>query len=400
VTIVATECGDAIRLSARRFGTTVIEWTDEVSVMAEFATANLAIYQVGDNYSFHGGIVTWLPRIPGIVCLHDNFIAHFFAGWAESNREAAETELRRWYGETTATRFFGLSSKERFATDVGEAAPLTEWVASRALGVVTHSDWELKRIKSSCAGPVLVVPFAYEDQSEESQGTQLRNHEQSDRISLLTVGTVNRNKRVDSVIRAIGQSPLLRRRIVYRLIGLISADTVLELSALATAQKVNLVISGPVDDALLDRAFVDADIVSCLRWPTLEAASASAIQSMLRGKPTIVSDTSFYHDVPETCVVKVNPSHEVEAVRNALEHLCLSRDLREELGARAKQWASVTFTAERYYERIVDLVSTVRKQRPILEANAFFQGVLGSWGVSATASYMEDIAFSLPTPTP
>jgi hypothetical protein len=59
----------------------------------------LVIYQIGDNYDFHGGAIPWLDKLPGVVCLHDFFVAHLFNGWAQSNRQVAEEVLRLWYGD-------------------------------------------------------------------------------------------------------------------------------------------------------------------------------------------------------------------------------------------------------------------------------------------------------------
>lgn len=85
----------------------------------------------------------------------------------------------------------------------------------------------------------------------------------------------------------------------YRLIGAVEPEVMSSLSALAARLGVNLVISGEVDDNELERAFTESDVISCLRWPALEAASASAIEVlMLYGKAVIVTDTGFYADIP------------------------------------------------------------------------------------------------------
>lgn len=134
-----------------------------------------------------------------------------------------------------------------------DKAPLIEWIASQALGVITHSHWGTPRLKRSCAGPVRVVPLAYDAPGESLVSTDYQPNKFG-RMKLLTIGHINRNKRVDNVIRAIAASPLLKQNVVYRLVGFIDPKTTLELTALANGLRVNLVISGPVNDTELASA--------------------------------------------------------------------------------------------------------------------------------------------------
>jgi glycosyltransferase involved in cell wall biosynthesis len=199
-------------------------------------------------------------------------------------------------------------------------------------------------------------------------------------LSILTVGHVNANKRVGSVIRAIGSSRLLRDRVVYRLVGSIQSNVVHELSALARKSGVRLRIAGEVDEAELAIAFQSADIVCCLRWPSLEAASASAIEAMLYGKAIIVTDTGFYRELPNDCVTKVDPLDEAVSLREALENLAGDDELRSTLGERSRAWAAETFTAKNYAEQIIAIADEASRIRPVLDAIDHLRRVMVSWG--------------------
>ena len=120
-----------------------------------------------------------------------------------------------------------------------------------------------------------------------------------ERFRVLTIGHVNTNKRAEAVIRAIGASSVLRERTVYRLVGAIRPEIADKLARLARETGVNITISGEVDDESMVDAIRQADVVSCLRWPALEAASASTIEALLYGKSTIVTDTGFYSEIPD-----------------------------------------------------------------------------------------------------
>ena len=208
VVVVRTDRRLSASVPSRAFCSEIIDWTDEKRVMEVANQSQAAIYQIGDNYEFHAGAIAWLGRIKGLVCLHDFYLAHLFNAWAQSNRDEADAILLRWYGKDVASRFFEWAETASFINETADNAPMTEWIASQAMAVVTHSHWGVPRVQSACAGPVEVVPLAYDTHhmakdKSLSEGT-------TDRLNLLTVGHINSNKRVASVIRAIAASPSLR----------------------------------------------------------------------------------------------------------------------------------------------------------------------------------------------
>lgn len=375
VTVVSTE--KTAYGPARDFGAAIMPWSDEPGIIRESSKAQLVVYQIGDNYNFHKGAIEWLPRLQGIVCLHDFYVANLFNAWGTERPDEARAVLRYWYGEAIASSFFEMARRSDFIEQTADKAPLTEWIASHALAVVSHSQWGMPRVRSACAGPVQIVPLPY-NTTVNVQPAQFEKHD--DRLALLTVGHINANKRVASVIRAIGSSPSLRRRVNYRIVGPISPDAVLELSGLANALRVKLLISGVIDDETLAHAFAESDVVSCLRWPSLEAASASAIEAMLWGKPIIVTDTGFYKDLPDTLVAKIPPSNEIANIRAALERFDASPSERYMMGERARRWAAETFSSQKYAQSLVDLAGTLHENRPITVARAYFAKILADWG--------------------
>jgi glycosyltransferase involved in cell wall biosynthesis len=380
VVVVRSEDEDLHGAETYDFGQVPIAWNEQPAVNAATSRADLILYQVGDNALFHRGCVEWLLRCPGVVCLHDYYLGHLFNGWATKRRAQAGQILRHWYGDKVAETFFELATRPMFMELTWEAAPMTEWICSMATGVITHSSWDVGRIQKACAGPVRVVPLAYDSLPVDARLEESGNSDNQGMLNILTVGYVNTNKRAASVIRAIGASPALRGRAVYRLVGPVRSSMVRELSALARGCGVRLRISGEVDDIGLSMAFQEADVVCCLRWPSLEAASASAIEAMLHGKAIVVTDTGFYRELPDELVTKVAPQDEVASLRCALERLGASHDLRATLGERSRDWAAKTFTARNYAEEVISMVEMSVRVRPLLEASAYFTRVMTSWG--------------------
>jgi glycosyltransferase involved in cell wall biosynthesis len=396
VTIVRSEGDGYLKREPHDFGVELISWRDDQEVWAAVSRADLVVYQIGDNFDFHEGCLHWLPLAPGVVCLHDFFVGHLFHTWKQQpgNEPRADSILRRWYGETVAKKYLDYPDNAAFILGTKDTAPLTEWIVSQALGVVTHSEWGAPRVRRSCPGPVRVIPLAYDAPGVSSASS---SHAASlfGQFNLLTIGYINENKRVAKVIEAIAASPLLRQNVVYRLVGHIEPHEALRLSALANGLRVRLVISGEVSDAGLAQAVNEADAISCLRWPSLEAASASAIEAMLYGKAVMVTDTGFYSEIPDDCVEKISIENEVDNIGQALQRFYDAPEPRQRMGARARRFALQTYSADRYAHELLAMSATAQKVRPLARAKAHFVDVLTQWGASSDLLRDESVQSAL-----
>ena len=396
VTIVRTEDYTLLGTPPHQFGTKMVRWDDTEGVFRVARDADTIVYQIGGSFPFHRGCLEWLPSLPGIVCLHDYFLGDLFRGWAGARWTVAQAILQSCYGEEVAASYFGYDNPADYIEGTREKAPMTEWVAAMATGVITHSSWDIQRVLRSCPGPVEVIPLAYDKPkaspatgSGSASGLADRSARADDML-ILTIGRINANKRVDSVLRAIETAPQLRDTAILRLVGPIEPDIRARLSALAHNLSVRLLISGEVDDATLAHAIERADVVCCLRFPPLEAASASTIEAMLYGKPVIVTDTGFYRELPDDCVCKVRPDHEVGDLQKTLVFLLQNPAERSALGHRAAQWATATFSPRLYADRLADFALRAARTQPVIEASRFFANLLVSWGATGEGLPMQD----------
>ena len=377
VVVVRSEDESLLLREAHPFGTELIPWNQDEDVETALANADAVIYQMGDHFGYHRGCLEWLPRRPGVVCLHDFYLGNLFFGWAQARLFEAQHVLRRWYGERAVRGFFVASATTSFIEKTCNVWPMLEWISSQAEGVITHSTWGIDRVLSSCPGPIRVVPLAYDAEQAAPAGS---DDARDGYVRVLTVGHVNANKRAASVIRAIGSSELLRKRVSYQLMGFAPGETVHELAALSRNMGVRTRIFGEVSSETLDRGFGEADIACCLRWPSLEAASASTIEALLHGKAVIVTDTGFYRDLPDDCVMKIDPQNEIASLRTALERLADDADFRQTLGARGQTWAAATFTARNYADQVVAVAEAVARARPVLNAVSHLSDIYAAWG--------------------
>jgi len=382
VVIVRSEDTSRVEATTHALGAKIVRWDDAYRVKAVAETADAVVYQMGNNYEFHCGCLEWLPKLPGIVCLHDYFLGGLFHGWAASREHQAKAVLQAWYGDDVANRYFSYRDSAQFIEATFETAPLTEWVASMAHGVLTHSSWSIDRVLDSCPGPVCVVPLPYDAPKPGRPQSTGDPDASAAEFTVLTLGHINPNKRADSVIRAIAESPRLRDVTLYRLVGRIEPAVEEHLTSLADGLGVRLAISGEVSDAVLQEALGKADVVCCLRLPALEAASASAIEAMLYAKAVIVMDTGFYQELPDAYVRKVSPQREIQDLRAELDALYVDPGQRRALGLGAAEWAEQTFRADNYAERLTGFCTMVAEAAPAVRASRFYAELLARWGAS------------------
>jgi glycosyltransferase involved in cell wall biosynthesis len=348
VQIVRTELDEQVE--THRIDADVLSWRHEDSVVTAGLAADICVFQVGDNYPFHAGCVTWLPVLPGVVCLHDHFVGHLFDSWASARGVDPGAVVRAWYGDEVARQVQGLTSPADLAAR-SQLAPMTEWIAAQAIGVLTHGEWVLDRVLRACPGPVRWAPLPYElarvpiEPSQSAPG----------RFRLLTVGHMNPNKRIASVLEAIGTDAVLHDRVVYTLVGPVADDERQMLESVATRFGVELSIAGQASERVLAGAIADAHAIAALRWPSTEAASASTIEAMLAGKPTLVTKAGFYDSLPDDCVIKIDHDNEIAEIRAALRRLVDEPSSGRAIGARARSHAEREHRAEPYALTLVAL---------------------------------------------
>jgi len=381
VNVVITEHPKYFGLGLHRFDCPLTDWVNEADVERLISQADACIFHIGNNYDFHVGALRWLEKGKGLVCLHDFFLGHLFYEAAGDQRGQAERILSYWYGEDASRSYFQHQSSQAFIAETRDLAPMTEWLCSQARAVITHSHWGADRVLRSCPGPVAVVPLVF-DLPEALRGLPPNERMREDRLNLLTIGHMNLNKRLDKVIEAIGADPGLRRQVRYRLIGPIEDHVRNLLETQAASLGVKLEISGAVETSGLVEALTEAHVVSCLRHPTLEAASGSAIEAMMSGRPLLVTNAGFYAEIPDEFVLKIGVENEVQQLRDALRWIAAKPDLAVDMASKAQAWACETFTARNYAEQCRSVAEAMLRTNPVLDASLIHQAQFRTWGGS------------------
>ena len=342
-----------------------VVWWHDVSPHEIALQNDVIVLNFGDNYEYHAGTLAIAETVLCLGIFHDYYLYNFFNRCLAYNglgEDAHEREVCLTYGDSVA-RLATMAWQNKAAVDqIANVFPMTEWLGRRCGAALAHSQFYLRRLKNSCAGPIAVAPLCFE--GREVKPLAPRSHSQ---VTIATIGVINPNKCADDVIRAIAASPTLRTNCRFRIIGVITNAERTRLQNLSRELGFDqLDIVGEVDDDALVSELEHADILSCLRKPVLEGASASAIEGMKSGRPIIVSDAGFYADLPDDLVFKIPAAIDVPQLTAVLERLVQDEELRRQTGLQAKDWAMRTFTTEAYVTVLEDLLTRFINAAPML----------------------------------
>ena len=364
-----------------------LRWASDFdrSVKAQLAPYDLVVYNVGDHYDYHAYCYRHQSQAPGLTILHDyslhsamNHHCHL-----ESDNGTYRDNLGAEWGEPALAAYDrALASGDHndwWQNGISQF-PTYRWALRETLAVVTHATFYRDAVANRLGCPVTTIPLAYDS---PCQGDISSNRDPNDKLTLLTVGAVNANKRYEATIQAIAESELLRNRIRYRIVGAIndSGKHRIEAALKAQSHEVDVTLTGNVDRDTLERELVNADAMVCLRYPALEGASASVVEALLTGKPVIVCRTGCYAEIPEDLAFHVAPDDEVNQLSAVLHNLVNDYDTAQERGRRACKWARARHAADAYVDQLLRFIPNVLYDQPVLAVADRIGKQLRAWRV-------------------
>ncbi len=363
---------------------------------------DLALYQIGNNVDFHGGIYRQALRHPGLVVMHEYMLHHLIRGLTLGNNDldAFAEEMRYAYGET------GRRAVEQFV-DTGVPVdpwpfPLFERLIDASLGVVVHSQAVARRILASRPlAHVDVVPhhLAIDDLDTDANARDWYNQlgVPTDAPVIGVFGFVTPPKRIDVLVEAfkevLGRHPGTHLAIVGEVSGFYDIE---ELRREAPDQ---VVWTGRLPKPELLQAMAGCDLAVNLRFPTGGETSGTAIRLLGLGKPLIVSEVGWFAEIPPGCAARVPVGRgEHEALVAILDALLSDRDLAATMGANAarrmRRDNSLETSAAGYsraIRRAIEAPSPIRPEVPPLAPESAMQ--FGPRVLSCAARAAADIGW-------
>lgn len=319
-------------------------------------SGRLPVINIGNNAQFHRHCVAVARKLPGIVIAHDFGLQNIVLGIVQHEFGGVEAYFRIMeglYGEDGRQAAENVLSGACEPHDVADRFPMIEWVARKALLMITHNPTLVEPLARRTGRPVAALPLPFEvpEAAPPRQGGD-------GPIRLVQFGYIGRNRCLSNLIRALARQrdPSHFRLDVYgqveqhdeirRLIGEAGLDRVVGLH-------------GFVDEAALDSALGSADLVVNLRSPTVGEASGSQLRIFAAGASGVVVRAGWYDTLPDAAVIKIDPRRidaELDALLGQLES---DRHVFRETGMVGHAFARREHIPEIYAKRFADLIANM-----------------------------------------
>lgn len=366
VTVTASDMPSDSRIKRHDYGKIEIREFDDFSNYAQ--KCGIIIYNIGNNFNFHGRILDSLVQHPGIGIFHDVYLYDLFYGYLSHKGQLNQHDalVRALYGEDIPLQPAPPFDASKILEHRYNHYPMLKWLTPRVIGGISHARFGCDLLAPQCTGPVQHIPLAYSiDQWRTTKKKALPRISGKTRITVF--GDINPNKRVDSIIQAISSEERLRHSLTLSLVGKIVKSERIRLERLTKDLGIDIDIVGEADDRTYASYLMGTDIVSCLRYPTTESASATCIEAMLAGKPTLVTDTGFYKDLPDDLVFKIAIETEHQSLVQALLKIISNDYYIAAVGNSISAWAEKTFAPAQYSRKLGQYINSVSVALPISE---------------------------------
>lgn len=345
----------------------------------------MGVYHLGNNVEFHRDIYRHAIQTPGLVVIHDLALDDFVRGMIVAGDPLGHQALRE--GLANAPK---LASLPDAALNEPLRIPYVAHVARRARGIVVHSPFVERYLRAfGCRTPVTVVPHPVVESEPDvrralgRRATVRAPLEVVGMRSLVGVfGDLNEAKLIDLVLAALA---LLPEDVHLALVGRRIEGYDLEPVVRGSGVGSRVHVRPDVSDEDFLAWIAAADVAVDLRFPHRGEVSGSLARSMQLGRPTLVSATGTYLDVPDDLVVRVPAGRPDPAeVAAALRGLVEDEPRRARVGAAAREHmeerARTNATARGYAAAIEGTMALLHD--PTRRALARWAGALVDLGVT------------------
>jgi len=315
---------------------------------------DLALYQMG-NAPAHAFLYDLLPRVPGLMVLHDLVLHHSRARtfldseaarayeaepWSATRRQAAEADVAHYRAEIA---YCYPAQVERLVPVHLETAgallpyayPLYRLPVEASRLTAVHNAFILDAVKDEVPdarvvriphqAPAVTIP-------PETIATLRARHglDASDFV-VGVFGLLTREKRVETVARAVARAARHLPRVKLLLVGAAPEGEALEplLAQLGVCDRT--IVTGRVPWDELSAYMTLPDVAVQLRYPTARETSGALLRLLAHGRPTIVSDLAHQAEIPDDAVVRADVTDEEGEVTRAILRLAANPAQRERL---------------------------------------------------------------------
>ncbi len=365
-----------------------VVWPFEPRMTPRLHGYHLGVFQLGNNAEFHLEPYRATYVAPAsLIVLHDLALDDFVAALRTLGDPLAFKALR----EAQALQR-NLTSPDILRNDPLRI-PWAAHVARRARGIVVHGNFGRGYLQElGCRTPVFVVPHpsvedpaAFGRAEPRARAIRAGLAARGMRALVLAPGDLNPAKQLEPLLAAVGGlDEGVHIALVGRRIPGYDPEQLIRRAGLGP----RATLATDVTDDEFRAWLVASDVVVDLRHPTRGEASGSLSRAMQAGKPSIVSATGAYLDVPGDLVVHVAAGvPEPAELGRAIAELLADQDRRVRMGAAARAHVEGLATSE----------ATARGYEEAIEATLALAGdpahaALGIWAKSLADMGVDEAA--------
>jgi glycosyltransferase involved in cell wall biosynthesis len=307
------------------------------------------LYHIG-NSPVHAGIWRVVQRVPGVVVLHEFVLHHFMLNYAATvlrDVEVYRAEAAQRYG-AEGERVANLMLHGRF-TEAAFDLPFCEPVLGAAEGLIAHSRYVLDHVAALRPDlPTALVPMGVPSPASIGRAeARVRRGLPADAPILASFGHINPYKRLGAVFRALRELRTSYPGLRYLLVGSVSPNYDVRAAVSRAGLDQVVTITGYVDRAAFEEYVAAADICVNLRYPTAGETSASLLRLLGAGRPTLVTASGSFAELPAGVAAQVDPdASEGELIAAYCRLLLDQPDLAAALGASAQAYVAREHTLD------------------------------------------------------
>ena len=345
---------------------------------------DVVIYQQG-NGPAHDFLYDLLPRIPGLLVLHDLVLHHARARMflesdavraytaepaSAARRTGAEPVLQAYRDEIAYT--YPQSAARLATVRLASAArllpyafPLFRLPVEAASVVGVHNTFMRAAIEAEVPeAKVVQIPMPVSPlPTSAGRVARLRARYGLDENDFVVgcFGLITPEKQIGVMARAIARLAESRPRLRLFLIGGAGSNSHLADLLRDAGIQDRAIVTGRVSHDQLGPHLALPDVFVHLRYPTARETSAALLRLLAQGCPVIMSDLAQNADVPDGAVVRLDPTDEEGGVARLLWTLERQPQRRRAIGEEARAHTIARHSpavCRDAYERAIEAVRT------------------------------------------
>jgi glycosyltransferase involved in cell wall biosynthesis len=307
------------------------------------------LYHMG-NSEAHAEIWSMAQRLPGVVVLHEFVLHHFMLWYAATVRGNVQHYVREMiarYGDD-GRHIAQLMIRGRF-TNAAFDFPCCEPVVAAARGVIVHNHYMQQRVQAmQPQRPTAVVRMGVPLPHPLERGAaRARLGLPDSALILASFGHINAYKRQEPTLQALAELWQEHPDMRYILVGSVSPH----LDVAGLIERMGLThavqVTGYVPRDTFEAYVAASDICLNLRHPTAGETSASLLRLLGAGRPTLVSATGSFAELPPGTAAQVDPDASERDLILAYCRLLAQRPaLAAALGAQARAYVAEQHTLD------------------------------------------------------